>query len=127
MINEVDGVEELLIVDDEHLDLQEVTENEDYLIVEDPMSTKADDWCVLFVKGDYKDMVVKFEDIGLNTETGELGYSYTILSAGEVEREINELNFTNYLTSTLNAIILDMHDKGAQRYVDLETKEELDY
>jgi hypothetical protein len=124
MINEIDGVEEVLIVDDEHLDIQEVTENEDYLIVEDPTSKKADDWCVLFVKGDYKDMVVKFEDVGLNTETGELGFAYTVLSE---DREVNTLNFTNYLTSTLNSIILDMHEKGAQRYIDLETKEELDY
>ena len=120
--------DDILIIDDNDVEQFDVSENDDYLVVSDPTSDKDTDWCVLFVKGDYKDMVVKFDDVGLNSKTDQLGYSYTILSNGEGgERELDELDFTNYLTSTLHNIIIDMHKSGAASYVDLETKEEVSY
>ena len=120
--------EDILVIDDNDVEIQDLSENDDYLIVQDPTSSKDTDWCVLFVKGDYKDMVVKYEDIGLDTKTGQLGFTYNILSMEESEdQEVDELDFINYLTSALNQILLDMHESGAAAYVDLESKEELSY
>ena len=120
--------DDILVIDDNDVEMTELSENDDYLVVGDPTSDKDTDWCVLFVKGDYKDMVVKYDDVGLNSETGQLGYTYSILSTGDgEEKEINELDFTNYLTSALHSIMIDMHKAGAAAYVDLETKEEVSY
>jgi len=120
--------DDILVIDDNDVEMTELTEYEDYLVVSDPTSDKDTDWCVLFVKGDYKDMVVKYDNVGLDAKTGKLAYSYTILSMGDgEEKEINELAFTNYLTSALHTIMIEMHKAGAAAYVDLETKEEVSY
>ena len=120
--------DDILVIDDNDVEMTELSENDDYLVVGDPTSDKDTDWCVLFVKGDYKDMVVKYDDVGLDTKTGQLGYTYSILSTGDgEEKEINELDFTNYLTSALHNIMIDMHKSGAAAYVDLKTKEEISY
>ena len=119
MMNE----EEVLIIGDDDYQHTELSENEDYLIVQDPEQEDTDSWCLLFVKGDYKDCVVRFEDVAMNASTGELGYNYTILSAPE--DEYNELEMTNYLSSALAQVISDMHQSGAQRYHDLRTGEEI--
>jgi hypothetical protein len=120
--------EPFLIVEDDDVEIVELSENDDYLIVEDPVTNNPDDWCVLFTKGEYKDMVIKFADVGMNTKTGDLAFNYSVYSSGEGgEKEVDELDFTNYLTSALMQIMTDNHKQGKQRYVDLDTKEEIDY
>ena len=127
MINEDDGIDEVLIIDDEQIEHLDLSENDDFLIVQDPTGANTEDWCALFVRGEYKDVVVKFDKIGYNTKSGELGYEYTILSTPEEDMEFVELDLVNYLTSTLHSIMKDMHRKGAAGYIDLETKEEVVY
>ena len=121
------GVEEILIVDDEEINHIDLSENDDFLIVQDPTGANAEDWCVLFVKGEYKDVVVKFDKIGYNTKSGDLGYEYNILSTPEEDMEFVELDLVNYLTSALHSIMKDMHRSGGAGYIDLETKEEVTY
>jgi hypothetical protein len=121
------GVEEILIVDDEEINHIDLSENDDFLIVQDPTGANAEDWCVLFVKGEYKNVVVKFDKIGYNTKSGELGYEYNILSTPEEDMEFVELDLVNYLTSALHSIMKDMHRSGGAGYIDLETKEEVTY
>ena len=118
-------VEDVLVILDDDITVTELSEHDDYLIVEDPVTNKPDDWCVLFTKGEYKDVVVKFADIGMNTKTGDLTYNYTVYSSGEENEEYDELHFTNYLTSALVQILTDNHEQGKQQYVDLETGEEV--
>jgi hypothetical protein len=119
-------VEDVLVIGEDDFEHTDLNEHDDFLIVEDPTAGDQESWCLLFVKGDYTDFVVRFDDISMNTGTGDLAYSYTILSTGESEEvEIDTTDFTNYLSSALSKVITDMHESGSQRYHDLETGEEV--
>jgi len=117
-------VEDVLVIGDDDYEHKELSEYEDYLIVEDPEGDE-DSWCLLFVRGDYKDWVVRCDNVILNGKTKDLLFEYQILSTPEEEVEYDETVFVNYLSSALLQVITDLHENGAQRYEDLETGEEV--
>lgn len=118
--------EEILVIGDDDYNDVELNEYDDFLVVEDPNNEDQDSWCLLFVRGEYKDFVVRYDDVALNTGTGELAFSYTVLSTGERENvEVNNVDFTNYLSGALSKVIEDMHQMGSQRYYDIETGDEV--
>ena len=122
-----DGDDVLVIGDDEYVH-QDLAEQDDYLIVRDPVSDDPDDWCVLFISGDFDNFVVRFENIQFNTETSDLAYDYNILSTGEGgDVEYDMVDFSNHCTNTLGKILLEMHEKKQQVYTDVVTGEEIDY
>ena len=121
-------VEDLLIIGEDDYETVEVGEYDDYLVVNDPTSDDPEDWAIIILKGKYENFVIKFENVGLNTSTGEVAYDYTILATGsEGEVEYDQVEFTNMCTSILSQIIIEMHKQGAQGYIDLETGEEIKY
>ena len=115
---------EVLVIGDDDYEHHELSEHEDYIIVEDPEG-QEDSWCLLFVTGTYKDWVIRFDDVGLNAKTGDLGFTYQILSVTEEEIEYSETDFVNYITSALTRVMTDLHESGTQKYHDMETGEEV--
>ena len=118
--------EEVLIIGDEDYEYEELSEQDDFLIVQDPTSDDADAWCVLFIKGPFTDWVVQFEDVAMNTGTGDLAYRYNILSP-DYEVEYDQVEFSNLCTNTLSKVLVTMHEQGAQQYIDAKTGKEVDY
>ena len=116
--------EDVLVIGDDDYEHHELSEHEDYIIVEDPEGDE-DSWCLLFVKGPYKDWVIRFDDVALNAKTSDLTFTYHILNVSDKEIEYEETEFVNYLSSALLQVITDLHRSGAQRYQDLETGEEV--
>ena len=121
-------LEELLVIGEDDYQPVDVGEYDEYLVVNNPMSDDPEDWAVIILKGKYENFVVKFDNVGLHTKTGDIAYDYTILATGtEGEVEYDQVEFTNMCTSILSQIIVDMHKQGSQGYVDLETGEEIKY
>lgn len=104
-----------------------VSEDDDFLIVEDPTDPDNQEaWAVLILKGEYKNWVVRFPEVGF--ADGHLEFQYQFMNAGATdgnEFEFDELQFVNYISSVLVEVLNSLDQTEGQVYVDTETGEQI--
>ena len=64
-------------------------ENEDYIISENPNSTDESAWTVIINKGEWKDFVIKYNDIEILEENSVIEYSLEIMFVPERLRHVD--------------------------------------
>jgi hypothetical protein len=119
---------ESLYLEDMHIGESEVVyhdllEEDDFLIVGDP--SYPDDpeaWCVLVLKGDYKDWVVRFTFVEF--DKGELEFTYEVVYLPDGST-FDELETANFMSSLITEVIETLHGTDGQVYVDTETGEQV--
>jgi len=125
-ILEVDA--DSIYLEDMHLGESEVVhhdllEQDDYIITGDP--SYPDDpeaWCVLILKGEYRDWVVRFTFVQF--DKGELEFTYEVVYLPDGST-FDELGVANYMSSLITEIVESMHGTDGQVYVDTETGEQI--
>ncbi len=104
-----------------------VSEDDDFLIVEDPTDpSNQEAWAVLILKGEYKDWIVRFPEVGF--AGGHLEFQYQFIRAGATDNdefELDELHFVNYISSVLVEVLNSLDQTEGQVYVDVETGKQI--
>ena len=124
----IDVIEEdAIVLDDmylgEEIEYFEVSEEDDYIIVGDPLLPDQEDaWSVIILKGEYKDWVVRFPEITL--DKGELQFTYEVLHLPE-DAVFTDVDVANYMSSVLSSVLADLHGTEGAVYVDQETGEQV--
>tara|TARA_B110000858_G_scaffold178784_1_gene214870 strand:+ start:424 stop:753 length:330 start_codon:yes stop_codon:yes gene_type:complete len=107
-------------------------ENEDYIIAENPNSAEEFDWTVIINKGEWKDFVVKYNNIEIVEENSFIDYNLEILFVPERLREVSVtekplIEFNKYCAILIENIMSDFDEKKINVYIDKETGKKIEY
>lgn len=102
-------------------------EGEDYIITGDPQGNGQDDWVVV-LSDPFDRLVGRYRNIEITNKGTEVSYKFERLFCPEecvIEGREDELS--SRLSDILVNILREHHDKRANIYYNMETKERIEY
>ena len=107
-------------------------EGVDYIVAQDPESTDDSQWLVIINSGEWKDFIIKYNNIQIVDECETITYDLELILVSEKYKDLDVTEemqnaFDEYCGDLIDHIMNDFHERGVNLYIDKETGEKIEY
>ena len=107
-------------------------EGVDYIVAQDPESTDDSQWLVIINSGEWKDFIIKYNNIQIVEEGARINYDLELILLSEKYKDLDATKemqdaFDEYCGALIDHIMADFHERGVNLYIDKETGDKVEY